>query len=883
MRAKTAGTPFVGRARELAELEDALARGERLITVTGPFGIGKSRLVAELAARVARGESALGEVEVIACELGDAASPEALVDAVASSVGAGPGGETRSRSAPDRAWPGRALVARGAALLVLDPFDRLVASADTLLGWLDAAPELAIVVVSRLRLRAAGEVVLELGPIEGEGGADAIELFASAVRAQRHDYAPGEAERKIAAEIVRELDGVPLALELAASRMAVMGAAALQHRLRSRFEILRRPSASGDRHSALEASLAWSWEILEAWEREALAQCTVFRGGFGLDAAESVIALAAPGAPAVIDVIESLRAKSLLRAADAPGVEGELRLSLYESVRAFAARGLAEGARELETRHAKYFVESAEAWAARVEARDGEDARARLLLERENLLAVVERILGRGTVSARIAELALRALVALAPVLSLRGPLETYARHMERALEVTAGSGADPRLQARGLLVRGSLRRDRGDLAGAERDLGEALVLAHHTGDARVEARALLAIARVAAQRGDRARAMLGVDKAAALAASAGDAGGEARAHLARATGRMASGDLAAARAELDRALLQARALRSAVAEAPIRRRLALLELHEGRSADARAEAEASRELAEALADRRGAAIARALGGLADHLDGDVDRAAAEYGTAIAELAAGGFASLEAIVSGLLGIAHAERGDRGEARLLVQAARASLEGGDAGLEAFFSCVLARIEAIAGREQSARALIASARARAASAGDPGLGALVEALEASLGRAEGSEGAAEGPAPGSLAIALIARLRDRGPRSTPPRAIDDEGALRVGAGGAWFRAPGGERVDLTRRKPLRLLLDRLAEERVRAPGSALAWDALIAAGWPGEKMRADAGAHRVRVAISTLRKLGLREAIRTEEDGYLIAADVAVVRD
>jgi hypothetical protein len=111
----------------------------------------------------------------------------------------------------------------------------------------------------------------------------------------------------------------------------------------------------------------------------------------------------------------------------------------------------------------------------------------------------------------------------------------------------------------------------------------------------------------------------------------------------------------------------------------------------------------------------------------------------------------------------------------------------------------------------------------------------------------------------------------------PSPSPP---DD--ALLVGPAGLWFRVPHGEKVPLDRRRQLARVLDRLADERVARPGGALGWNALLAAGWPGERVLPEAAAHRVRVAVSTLRKLGLREHLRTTEDGYSLAPDVAAIR-
>ena len=147
-------------------------------------------------------------------------------------------------------------------------------------------------------------------------------------------------------EIVRRLDGIALAIELAAARTPVLGVAQIRERLSRRFELLRigRRDALA-RQATMRGAIDWSWNLLEPAERQALAQCSVFRGGFTLDAAEAVLSLP-PDSPDVLDVIQSLRSKSLLRTAPTGDLTGERRLALYESVREYASERLVESGAE---------------------------------------------------------------------------------------------------------------------------------------------------------------------------------------------------------------------------------------------------------------------------------------------------------------------------------------------------------------------------------------------------------------------------------------------------------------------------------------------------------------------------------------------------------
>lgn len=845
---------LVGRAREIDALRERLDTGARLVTVTGAFGVGKTALVREV---IRLGVTRDAEpVPVALVELGDAPSEDRLLDAVAHALGRG-GRAAKGASS-------RALAAAGALVLVLDPFDRWIELGAVLARWLDEAPELSIVVVSRARLGLPDEELVEVAPLSVGEGVQLLEVLGA--RHRGGSFVPSDAERAALTRIAEHLDAIPLALELAAPRLAVMGPEALLYRLENRWEVLRRGTASaaaGDRSATLEASLSWSLELLEPALRSLLADLTVFVGGLTIDAAEAVL-LAPAGLP-VLDALQSLRARSLVVAGEDEG-SGELRLSLLSSVRDLVQRELGpERAAELADRHAAYYVELAEREAREAEERGSARARARIARERGNLLAVAQRILGRGAPSARAAERALRALSAIGPVLLAEGTSAELARDLERGLAVAQGSGADPRLIARAMLLRAEVRAERGDRTGEGRDLAEALVLSHHAGDAPLEVRALLAAAATAADVGEASRAASAVARARALGGASLDAHVLARVLLLEGAIAERAGDAIGARLAYEESLARSRALGLASGEIDAGRALAILDLREGDAASAESRAASAAGLAASLGHARTEAILRAVLGAAAQLRGELAKAIAHHDDA-ARLAQR--AALDAELpwlAGLAAIARAEAGDRGEARAAFAEARAGAIA-DADFALVFSIARARLARAADRPAEVDAERAHAATLAPRARDSALVML----------------AATGTAPetrsGLVALALRVPSAGATPSTPPP---DDGKAVQIGPSAVWFRAPGGARVDLSRRKPLRLLLDRLATERERG-GGGLPWDALLEAGWPGEKMRADAGAHRVRVAISTLRKMGLADVLRTDESGYALAPGVVVER-
>lgn len=868
---------MVGRREELRLALDALQGDFRVLTLTGLAGIGKSRLAVE----IARAEQERSGCSVFHCDASEARHVAALCDAVASALGmadsAGGKGDAVGRV-------GKAISARGETLLVLDNVEGIVRHAPETVGrWLELAPDARFLVTTRERLKLPEETVQEVGSLQlptADGlpaDSEAVDLFVQCVRKRRQDYALTAADRPFVDGIVRALDGIPLAIKLAAPRMSVMSARALLHRLRTGSEVLARGDAG--RHATLDAAIEASWNALDPWEQRALCHCTVFRGGFSTEAAEAVIDLHADaGAPPVLDVLQSLRDKSMLRAFAPKHAPGETRLELYRAVRDLAARRLdPQEARGLQERHADWFVGCGERWA------EGREDGAAAQLDRENLLAIVERVAEHQPVTARAAEPALRALLVLAAVAQLHGPMQSWMRVLEPTLNATKDSGADPLLVGRAFALRGALHRMRGDARAASRDLLHAVGTARTLRAAGLEAEATLELAQIFSNRGEAEEARRHHEKAMSLWRSAGALGHEARAmaslgHLIAREGRSSE-----ALPLLERAVAAHEAHRNTIALALDHRMLAEVLLDVGRLQEARSHLQASAECYAAIGDPAGGAMAAGLMGLLAQDAGDLAGAEAAFDEAVAAMRELGMPTHGGWFTGLLGIVRREQGRGAEAYTLLRQALDLLgNDGDALHSGFVLAHLAALDREALRNEDAAASLQRAAALAESLRAPSvasLASLQRALIQGAGVAEAREHA-ETVAAGSVQVRIALRCENR--PSTLSTAPPPEDALVVAPAAQWFRAPLGECVSLERRRPLARLLDRLVQERLQQPGHALSWEEVLAAAWPNEKVIASAGAHRVRVAVSTLRKLGLRELLRTVEEGYVLSTECKTVQ-
>ncbi|HYO73243.1 MAG TPA: adenylate/guanylate cyclase domain-containing protein, partial [Archangium sp.] len=503
---------LIGRREELAALRRCFDTQARLVTLLGPGGMGKSRLATRFGNQEL--EARTWEGGVWMCELTDAATVGDICHAMGQALGVA---LTRSGEDSEPAERlGRALAGRGDVLVILDNVEHVIQHLPATLGrWRALAPRARFLVTSRESLLLPEERVIDLEPLqvpeEGEtrpeflGRCDAMRLFVQRARAVRGGFELTEAEAPLVADIVRKLDGIPLALELAAARTNLLGVSQIQERLSRRFELLRGARRDGSaRQRTLWGAIDWSWNLLEPAERAALAQCSVFRGGFTLEAAEAVLVFP-PGGPDVMEIIHSLRSKSLLRAYAPDGLPGELRLGMYESIRQYASSRLAErgeGA-TLAARHASCYLAMARRLSARMRGEGGELAFRRLSLERENLLAACDNALAVMPTTEGSVERALGALVALEPDVTARGPVGITLSRLDRALELACTVDVEPQLRAEALAVRGRTHHGAGQLAAAWRDL-EAARSAFATLDAVDRAkRVLVDLSIVARDEGD--------------------------------------------------------------------------------------------------------------------------------------------------------------------------------------------------------------------------------------------------------------------------------------------------------------------------------------------------------------------------------------------
>jgi predicted ATPase len=453
---------FVGRVETLHRLSRALLDEVRVLVLCGLGGIGKTRLARELVVRVA--SRLPGGASV--CDLTEARTLDGALQCVARVLGlpvdAGgePGVLTRQI--------GASLAARGPMLLVLDAFDGVASHANATVGrWREAAPEARIVLTSRERVRlGAGTRGLPgLTPTargEGQGPEDALwterleplttdegfDLLVARMRAVHSDFSPTEPEVEALERLAEALDGVPLALELAAAQARPGDPRALEPLAQQATNAGVESVATPD---PLRAALEWSWDRLDAWERDALAQLSVFRGGFTVEACAEVLDLSAhPDAPWPMFVLERLLERSLLRvllesSSDGPDAGSEARFGMFAPVRAFAAEHLGAARGETERRLATHFARFGTPEILLTFERHGGLARLRALgRDRENLELATELALGHLD-----PEVAAGAALALATASELGGSVLTALRLVQRVLAMDT-----PRLQRAWLCLR---------------------------------------------------------------------------------------------------------------------------------------------------------------------------------------------------------------------------------------------------------------------------------------------------------------------------------------------------------------------------------------------------------------------------------------------
>jgi predicted ATPase/DNA-binding CsgD family transcriptional regulator len=478
IRAELSG--FVGRREELGRVRAALAAA-RLVTLTGPGGIGKTRLAVQAATEVRRSFRHGAWM----AELAGLRDPGLLATEVARAFG------LRDQSA---SWAVATLadsLAGRQALLVLDNCEHLLDACAVLAGaLLRACPDVRILVTSRQVLGVPGEVTFPVLPmsVPAEGQLpvseslleyEAVRLFAERGAAVLPGFAVEAGNREVIAELCRRLEGIPLAIELAAVRLRAMSPEQILARMADRFGLLSAGDPATPRHGTLQAALRWSYDLLTPAEQALWRRSSVFTGSFDLDAAESVCTGDGVAAEMVADVVDGLVAKSVLLRR--PGGR-TARYALLDTIREYGHQrlGAAGGDTVLGRRHRDWYA----ALAARQEALGAGQMQwiDRLDADHDNVRAALEFCLAEPGE----AETGLRMACDLWLYWETRGHLTEGRRFLDALLGRAGGTPVG--LTARGMWVAGYLALVQGDGDAARGLLEEALTAADSLGDAQATA-----------------------------------------------------------------------------------------------------------------------------------------------------------------------------------------------------------------------------------------------------------------------------------------------------------------------------------------------------------------------------------------------------------
>ena len=883
-------TSFVGREAELARLSALIDGGNRLITLLGPPGIGKTRV----ASRFLMGCSAQGRPTAF-CDLRGVETIEALCLTLGQALGVQLGASPTSTELIEQI--GRALASHGPLVVVLDNFEQLVlADPLPLSDWLMSAPAVVFVVTSRRLLRLGVEKPFELDPLPtplspDEWECDAVRLFVERATSAEPRFRAHDCENGTVQALVRQLEGLPLAIELAACAMRRETPAQLLSRLEGTVLTLECCERDRDpRHRTLRRAIAGTWNALTGREQEVLSQLAGFRGGFTEDAACQVVtdpsAQASFGADGSVgSIIARLRDSSLLYA-----VPGQVRRwDSYEAIWEFVREeGRVSGSRRaaLQRRHANYFRTYHQPCLAAPGRLLGPDERQRLSQDRANLQAAYAY--ARDKKNDALAELALPlalGLVEYAPqqaVDVIAYALEAEAKGLEWPL----------------LLLR----------ARAERQLGRF-----------AEARQHLDRASTGLETGGRWISQAEIDLELGYLEYCSGEIESARAHFSQAirlSGQLGQPILeGAARFALGWVLAEA-CLDSTAFESYARAKHCFEvagdpdRVSEVRGAESAHQLAFQREVSQQVflrqrmtAQRSGDRVSEARAwaglGLFAFERGALDDAVDSFQRAIRLCAAVGLAREESFYWFRLGMALEEQRNGCEALQAYRRGQTLAKTiGERRAEAFGDVFLASPRMTDGSAQAARAHLASVGRWWESKGDLGIAWAAQLQQCRCELVEAQRASREGRARRAKSLRKSAESRqvrafaeDRRDRFNS--AVRSDAArfllrlyrqerdqplvlpsLRVPSACDRFQLEGRTAVSLASSPVARRCLKALVTARREHPGIDVPVDVLLAAGWPGQSFHGDSGTVRVKNVVRRLRRSGLDGVLLTGEAGYRI---------
>jgi predicted ATPase/class 3 adenylate cyclase len=638
---------FVGRDADLQELATLFDEGARLGSVLGIGGSGKTRLVTRY------GWMWLGDYPdgVWFCDLSEARSAEGIVRSVAGALGVALGPDPFSQL-------GHAIRGRGRCLVVLDNFEQVAAHADETLGrWLDRARDARFLVTTREILGLPGEQALPLAPL---GASDGAALFVARARSAKRDFRADDTAS--IEQLVALLDGLPLAIELAAARVRVMPPKTLLGRMSQRFRLLTSTGARRERQATLRATLDWSWELLSADEQSALAQLSVFEGGFTLSALAEVLDA---GELWPEDAVQLLVDKSLVRPV------ADERFDLLVSVQEYAAEKLASSGRrdEAEVRHGVFFAQGL------AEGNDREGRRRSFAQEVDNLVAACRR-----AIDADRGSTALRLLKRTINGLHVKGPMAVGAELGERLLATTTLSEVETALARHAL---GSALVYVGRAPEGHRQQRGALPVLREAGPSAALRSLLCDLGRASEREGRSDEARGYFEEVLSSAREAGDRHAEGEAWVLLGNQSLERRDFATAATRLENALAAARAGGARIVEARALGNLATLALDQGRLDEAATRLRDALRRYRELGHRLDECIGLALLATLEERRGRYESATLHNEAALRIARELGHVQTEGALLSSIGLDHAQIGRFAEAiTLLERAVHLSREAGE---------------------------------------------------------------------------------------------------------------------------------------------------------------------------------------------------------